>query len=64
MAFFSSDVFSDAFEHGIQDGVGPSAPVVPPKRGIPINAYKQFKFIDRFGNTYYMKPQGFDHNGY
>lgn len=26
----------------------------PKKQGAPINAYKQFKAIDKHGNTYYM----------
>ena len=29
----------------------------PVKKGIPLNAYKHFKFIDRNGNTYYLKKE-------
>ena len=30
------------------------------RKGVPINQYKQFKFIDRNGNPYYKAPE----NGY
>ncbi len=39
--------------------VGIVAPFWPlsVRQGIPINAYKQFKYIDSHGNTYYA-PKG------
>lgn len=36
----------------------------PARRGFPLNAYKQFKAIDRNGDAYYMAPKGSDSNGY
>ena len=39
------------------DGVGPDFPPPDPPRGIPLNAYKQFKFIDSNGDPYYYRPE-------
>ncbi len=44
-AFFDPAIFdTDELTYYVYSGSG---------RGIPINAYKQFKYIDKQGNTYY-----------
>lgn len=64
MAFFSREIFNDSYEYGPLDGVGPEAPPVIEIRGIPLNAYKQFKFIDRDGNTYHLRREEGFPSGY
>lgn len=52
MAGYNHYDFSYEFDTDLVDSE--DRPVHIPKRGTPINAYKQFKAINRRGDTYYM----------
>ncbi len=59
MAVFDNSIFdSSVFDTGNVIVVPPDPPTPTPtvtrKRGIPINAYKQFKAINKNGEAYYM----------
>jgi hypothetical protein len=52
---FDEDIFDwQIFD---TDAVGVAIPEPEDPRGIPLNAYKQFKFIDSNGDPYYFRPQ-------